>query len=262
MVPARLHASYSGKVTASANFRVVVAAVIASALLLTGCTTSEPEPAASPTPSPSASPTLTPRQLTATERAQQLSALAPDGFKASYRLTTRRNLPNAKVLMRVLGERFRLDVTRGRTTAVLAYGRRGVVSCRIRKPRTKKDRVERTCFLVAKTPRQLPTLFDPGIQRLFRPTTLALSRGGRQVTVRREGTWKAPHGLGVAECFAVRGERAERGTYCYLAEPGPNIGLLARAVFPSGTLELRDVSRALRKGAFRPPVRPTPLPTG
>jgi hypothetical protein len=249
-------------VTPSATLRAVAGVLTASALLLTGCTSSEPEPAASPTPSPSVSATSTPRELTAAERAQQLSALAPDGFKASYRLATGRNLPDAKVLMRVLGERFRLDVTRGRTTAVLAYGRRGVVSCRIREPKTKNDRVERACFLVAKTPRQLPALFDPGIQRLFRTTTLALSRGGKQVTVRREGTWKAPHGLGVAECFAVRGERVERGTYCYLTEPGPNIGLLARAVFPSGTLELRDVSRALRKGAFRPPVRPTPLPTG
>jgi hypothetical protein len=203
-----------------------------------------------------------PVELTAAERAQQLSALAPDRFKASYRLTTRGNLPDAKVLMRVLGERFRLDLTHGRTTAVLVYGRRGIVSCRIRQPASKEDRIERVCFLVAETPRQLPALFDPGIQRLFRPTTLALSRGGKQVMVRRDGTWKAPHRLGEAECFAVRGERVERGRYCYLAEPGPNIGLLARAVFPSGTLELRDVSSALRSGAFRPPVRPTPLPTG
>jgi hypothetical protein len=262
VVSARPYASYSGKVTPSASLRAVVRVFVASALLLTGCTASEPEPAASPTPSPSVSATLKPQELTAAERAQQLSALAPDRFQASYRLTTRQNLPDAKVLMRVLGERFRLDLTRGRTTAVLAYGRRGVVSCRIRQPKTKNDRVERTCFLVARTPRQLPPLFDPGIQRLFRTTTLALARGGKQVTVRRDGTWKAPHGLGVAECFAVRGERVRRGTYCYLAEPGPNIGLLARAVFPSGTLELRDVSGSLRKGAFRPPVRPTPLPTG
>ena len=261
MVSACAHASYSGKVTPSASLRAVVGAVVASALLLTGCTTSEPKPAATPMPSPSVSATVKLQELTAAERAQQLSALAPDGFKASYRLTTRRNLPDAKVLMRVLGERFRLDLTHGRTTAVLAYGRRGVVSCRIREPKSDKDRVERTCFLVAKTPRRLPALFDPGIQRLFRTTTLALSRGGKQVTVRRDGTWKAPHGLGVAECFAVRGERVERGSYCYLAEPGPNIGLLARAAFPSGTLELRDVSHSLRKGAFRPPVRPTPLPT-
>ena len=76
------------------------------------------------------------------------------------------------------------------------------------------------------------------------PPPVRSRRGGKQVTVRRAGTWKAPHGLGVAECFVVQGERVERGTYCYLAEPGPTIGLLARAVFPSGTLELRDVKTA------------------
>lgn len=244
-----------------AYLRTSVVAGVVSALVLTGCTTDEPAVTASPTPSPTASTTPPPDELTAQQRAQQLAALAPSTFKATYRLTTRRNLPNATVVMRVQGERFRLDLTRGRTTSVLAYGRRGVFSCQIKEPRQTKDRIERTCFLVAKTPRTLPPLFDPGLQRLFRSTTETLSRGGRQVTVRRDGTWTAPRGLGVAECFTVRGADVERGTYCYLAEPGPYIGLLARAVFPSGRLELRQVSRAIRDGAFRPPVRPTPLPT-
>lgn len=234
---------------------------IVSALTLAGCTTDEPVATASPTPSPTAATSPPPDDLTAQERAQQLTALAPNPFKATYRLTTRRNLPDATVVMRVLGERFRLDLRRGRTTSMLAYGRRGVFSCQITEPKGAKDRIERTCFLVAKTPGKLPPLFDPGLQRLFRSTTETLSRGARQTTVRRNGTWTAPHGLGGAECFAVRGAKVERGTYCYLADPGPYIGLLARAVFPSGRMEIREVSRTLRDGAFRPPVRPTPLPT-
>lgn len=255
------HGSYSGPVRPVAYLRTCVVVGVVSALTLTGCTTDEPAVTASPTPSPTAATSPPPEDLTAQERAQQLAALAPDAFKATYRLTTRRNLPDATVVMRVLGERFRLDLTRGRTTSVLAYGRRGVFSCQIKEPKDAKDRIERTCFLVAKNPENLPPLFDPGLQRLFRSTTETLSRGGRQVTVRRDGTWTAPHGLGGSECFAVRGPNVERGTYCYLADPGPYIGLLARAVFPSGRLEIREVSRALRDGAFRPPVRPTPLPT-
>lgn len=243
------------------HLRTCVVAGVVSALTLAGCTTDEPAVTASPSPSPTASASPEPQRLSAEERAQQLAALAPARFKATYRLTTRRNLPNATVVMRVLGDRFRLDLTRGRTTAVLAYGRRGVVSCRLREPKDDKDRIERTCFLVAKNPRKLPPLFDPGLQLLFRSTTQMLSRGGKEITVRRDGTWTAPHGLGAAECFVIRGKKVERGTYCYLADPGPYIGLLARAVFPSGRLEIREVSRTLREGAFRPPVRPTPLPT-
>lgn len=245
--------------TVSGNVRVGAAALVAMAVLLSGCTDSEPEPTASPTPTTPLASTPEPQALSTRQRAQQLTALAPEVFNATYRLTGRGPRPDASATMRVAGERFRLDVTQGRTTAVLLYGPRGVVSCQVE---TRKDgKPTRTCFLVAKTPQGLPALFDPGIQRLFRSTTRALSQGSKQLSVQRDGTWKAPGKLGEAECFAVKGKDVENGTYCYLAEPGPYIGLLARAAFPSGTLELRQVTKVLREGVFRPPVRPTPLPT-
>jgi hypothetical protein len=246
--------------TVPRSVRTGAAALVAATLLLTGCTDAEPEPTASPSPSQTVTSAPRPKPLTPKERLQQLTALAPDVFNAAYQLTGRGPRPDADVSMRMAGEWFRLDVTQGRTTAVLVYGPRGVASCQVE---GKKDgRPTRTCFLVADTPKQLPPLFDPGVQRLFRGTTEALAQGSKQIDVRRAGTWKAPGKLGEAECFTVKGPGVERGTYCYLAEPGPYIGLLARAVFPSGTLELRAVNRMLREGVFRPPVRPTPLPTG
>ena len=160
--------------------------------------------------------------------------------------------------MRVKGERFRLDVVQGRTTAVLVNGPRGVISCQIVDP--KKGRTDKACFLVAKSPGALPELFDPEVQRLFRNTSRIIAGGGKQLTVKRAQPWRAPGGLGPSECFVVKSKDIDDGIYCYLSRPAPTIGLLARAVFPSGRLELRDVSDVRREGLFRPPVRPTPLP--
>lgn len=239
--------------------KAATAFVLVSALGLVGCTGSEPEQAApSPSATRTAAPVPSPKPLTAGERAQQLTALSPEAFDASYRLIGRGPRPDAKVRMRVKGERFRLDVTQGRRTAVLVNGPRGVVSCQIRQP--KQGRADKACFLVAKTPKGLPDLFNPEVQRLFRSTTGALSAGGKQLMVRRAGTWQAPGRLGPSECFAVKGPGVDDGAYCYLSRPAPTIGLLAKAIFSSGKLELRDVKRVRREGLFRPPVRPTPLP--
>ncbi len=161
--------------------------------------------------------------------------------------------------MRTKGDRFRLDVMKRRTTAVLVNGPRGVISCQVVKP--KKGKADKACFLVASSPKGLPDLFDPQVQRLFRSATRAISAGGTKLTVRRAGTWRAPGRLGPSECFAVKSSDVDNGTYCYLSKPAPTIGLLARAIFPSGKLELRQVKDVRREGLFRPPVRPTPLPT-
>jgi hypothetical protein len=164
--------------------------------------------------------------------------------------------------MRTKGDRFRLDITQGRRTAVLTYAPRGVISCQVIAPKDKKSRPQRSCFLVSRKPAGLPDLFDPEVQRLFRSTQRALTITKSNVTVKRAGTWQAPHGLGPAECFMVKGKDVDSGKYCYLSRPGPTIGLLARATFPSGTLEIRDVGQVHREGVFRPPVKPTQLPNG
>lgn len=235
------------------------ALLMVSALSLVGCTGSESdEPAATPSTTRSADPSPSAEPLTAGERAQQLTALRPEQFDARYRLTAKGPRPDASVRMRTKGERFRLDVTRGRSTAILVNAARGVIACQIRRP--KEGRAAKTCFLVAKSPKGLPELFDPSVQRLFRSATTAISAGGKQLTVKRAGDWQAPKKLGPSECFSVKGKDVPNGTYCYLSRPSPTIGLLARAQFQSGQLELRDVKKVRREGVFRPPVRPTPLP--
>ena len=240
--------------------RTAAALALAGALMLTSCTSGGEDAASSASPSPSAQPSVTQRELTPRQRAQQLTALAPDTFDATYRLKSKGPRPDASVRMRTKGNRFRLDITHGRRTALLSYAPRGVVSCQIVRPKNKKDRRERSCFLVSRRPAGLPELFDPEVQRLFRSTQRALTMKRADVTVERAGTWQAPGKLGPTECFAIRGKDADRGRYCYLSRPGPTIGLLAKVVFPSGTLEIRDVKQVHRQGVFQPPVRPTPLP--
>jgi hypothetical protein len=251
-------ASYGGTVKplAALTLGVVIA------LALPACTSNDGGSAASPAPSasPSIRPSAVQQELTARQRAQQLNALAPPTFDALYRLTSKGPRPDASVRMRTKGDRFRLDITRGRRTAVLTYAPRGMVSCQVVAPKDKKGRPERSCFLVSKRPSQLPELFDPEVQRLFRSTRHALTMRRSEVTVKRAGTWHAPHGLGPAECFAIRGKSVESGRYCYLSRPGPTIGLLAQAEFPSGTLGIRDVKQIHREGVFKPPVKPTQLP--
>jgi len=251
-----LSASYGGTVM----IRVGTALALAAVLTLTSCTSGDEDAAPSASPTPSAQPSATERELTPRQRAQQLTALAPETFDASYRLKSKGPRPDASVRMRTKGDRFRLDITHGRRTALLSYAPRGVVSCQIVRPKTKKDRPQRSCFLVSRRPAGVPELFDPEVQRLFRSTQRALTLKGADVTVKQAGAWKAPGKLGPAECFAIKGKDADRGKYCYLSRPGPTIGLLAKAVFPSGTLEIRDVNQVHRQGVFQPPVRPTPLP--
>jgi hypothetical protein len=189
----------------------------------------------------------------------QLTALAPDSFDALYRLDSRGKRPDAKIRMRVKGDKFRLDVQEHRTTAVLFTSPRGIVSCQVE--RSKKGKITgRSCFLVAKSAGAIPKLFDPQVHRLFRDATTQLSHYRNDLTVRPAGSWKAPAPLGKAECFRARGPKIDPGTYCYLAEPGPRIGLLAHVEFPSGELSIRKVYRSVHIDNFRPPVRPTPLP--
>jgi len=237
----------------------LVAASTCGLVLLTSCTDAAPPEAPSTqasSPGPSTRPTSD--ELTDKQRATQLTALAPDLFDATYTLKSRGKRPDAEVEMRADGDRFRLDVTKGRESAVLFTSPRGVVSCQIRD--VNKGKNERSCFLVAKSPKKLPNLFDPKIQRLFRGTTSLISRTRNDLRVKPAKPWRAPAPYGMAECFDVQGAGVSQGTYCYLAKPGPFIGLLARAKFGSGTLSIRSVNRVIRTGAFKPPVRPTPLP--
>lgn len=231
----------------------------ACALAATACTDDSPPQAPSATGVESSSAANQPQELTARQRGAQLAALAPEEFDATYRLDGRGKRPNAMVRMQAAGERFRLDVERGKSAAVLITNRRGVVSCQIEEQGKNKQK-QRACFLVANRPAGTPPLFNPQVQRLFRSTTTQISRLRSDVAVKHARDWKAPGDLGNAECFIVKGPEVENGTYCYLAKPGPRIGLLARVAFPSGELKIRSAKRVVRPEAFQAPANPTPLP--
>lgn len=243
----------------------LLAAGVATALTLASCTDSEPPapPSAAPSSSSSLSPTPTKKELTAEQRASQLTSLAPTTFDATYRLTSKgKNRPDPKVRIQSDERRFRLDLQQGRATSVLLTSGRGVISCRIEEPPKKSDRKAKSkvCYLVSGGLPGVPGLFDPELQRLFRSVRTEIARGSKSLKVKETKSWKAPKPLGKAECFEVRGKGVESGTYCFLAKPGPFIGLLARVAFPSGNLSIREVNRVVRKGSFTAPVRPTPLP--
>lgn len=238
--------------------RLVV--VLAAMSLLVGGCSDDPTPPGSPgesaTPSPSTSDAV---ELTAREWAAQLATSAPNAFDATYRLDSKGNGPDATVRMRAVRDRFRLDIERSESTAVLISSGRGVVSCQVATRRKNKP-PDRSCFLVAKHLNGVPPLFDPEVQGLFRTSTSHLASPHSDVKVTRAGHWTAPGQLGPAACFNVRGPDVENGKYCYLSQPGPLIGLLARAVFTSGSLNLRSVKRVVRPDSFKPPTSPTPLP--
>jgi hypothetical protein len=230
-------------------------ACLALALVVAGCSgdgspeASEP-PTSTPAPTASATPTPT---LSAREEAADLVAQAPRPFDALYRLDSAGQRPDAKVRMRIDRARYRVDVTRGRSTASLFTTRAGLVSCQV-------EGRDKACFLVAKRSERPPRLFDPGVQRIFLSAVPAIGEPRAGVRVRRAGVWKAPKPYGSAPCFQVTGRLPDPGVYCFLAE-GRWTGALARAEFGSGSLSLRSIDGRFNGDAtFTPPVRPTPLP--
>lgn len=236
----------------ASSFRqmVTLAAAVALALpALTGCSEdAEPQSAGTtpPTRSTSATPTPTPAE-------QVLSGLAAAGvaaqFTGTYALDSiEPDRPDAEVTIYRLDSSYRVDVVRGDATSILMTTADGLVSCQVQGKR-------RTCLRVGEVGQPPPELFDPGLQRLFTSDLAALVRGD-DLTVTPSGTLPEEGALPTATCFRASGEGVDPGEYC-LTETG----ILRRAQFPSGTLELTELRGAPAATAFRPPVEPTPLPS-
>src|SRR5436190_5638862 len=221
---------------------VVRAAVTGGRFVLTvflasGCT--DTGPGAVPGQPPSASiSTPTTQPLTPRQRVRQLTALAPAHFNATYHLAGKGPRADAVVRMRAKEGLFRLDLSQGRATSALLLSPRGVVSCQI--AHHAKHRPSRNCFLVANGLRKLSPLFNPGLQDVFLTAGRVLSRNHSPVRVTSSKPWKSPR-RGRTECFSVESRRIDRGTYCFIAKPGPFIGPLPRPVSRSGPLDLRRV---------------------
>jgi hypothetical protein len=227
--------------------------VVTMTLLATGCSgDGASTPTAGATGTPTASTTDTPALAPRAEAAALVSS-RPRPFDAVYRLDSKGDRPDATVRVRIDGFGYRVDVTRGGSTASLLTTRTGLVSCQV-------DGRDRACFLVAKKDQDPPPLFDPGVQRIFLDVVPVVADGGSGVRIRRAGVWKAPPRYGTAQCYEVTGKVRDPGVYCFLTD-GRWAGALARAEFASGSLSLRRIDgRFDHANTYRPPVRPTPLP--
>lgn len=188
--------------------------------------------------------------------AQLATLLAADpqaAYTASYTLaaTTGNEGRQATVEVRRLGAAFRLDLRTGGAVSTYVLGAAGAFACRTSGANT-------SCFTAPGGGTAPPTpggLLDPGLQRVFLALPELLATTGPALQVARAGTAPRPGGTS-APCYAVSGPGVDAGTYCY-----DERGVLVRAVFPTGRLDLVKVGPAPVPGDFTPPVAPTPLPS-
>jgi hypothetical protein len=112
----------------------------------------------------------------------------------------------------------------------------------------KTDRT--TCVLAAAKGKPVPAAFDPGVGRLF--TTALPQLATRTSGLYPSGYLVASGDVPAAACVEV--VAPDTGRYCVTEQ-----GVLRRAKFPGGTLDLVSVSAAVDAARFAPPVTPTPL---
>jgi hypothetical protein len=141
----------------------------------------------------------------------------------------------------------RVDVVRGRARSILTTTAKGPVSCQV-------EGRDRTCLRVAGPGEDPPRLFDPGLQRLVGADLAAFARTRGRLEVEDAGILPATARLPEARCFLVAGGRDD-GEFCLTTA-----GVLRRAQFGSGRLDLVRLAGPPARSAFRPPARPTPLP--
>ena len=208
-------------------------------------------------------------------------ATANASYDAEYRFLQVPSNTVGTIRIRQVPPQYRIDIV-SKDAAVFYSLRSGVVSCSAKG-------AKRTCYLVAKRGQDVPPLFDPGVQRLFRdavedlaahpeayvvtkvaapPTATPLSASGTPVMT--PTPFPTPTGIPAGECFAVSRTVTtpdpsaevgfEDGTYCF-AESGVATSITVK----SGTLTLVAMRGVPPAGAFKPIATvqqlPTPSPT-
>lgn len=125
-------------------------------LLATACTSGG---GGGGTPTPSADPSA---ELNAARArlAVLAQATANGAYDAEYRFLQRETNTTGTVRIRQSPPRYRIDIVARRGASFFAL-MSGVVSCSTKG-------AKESCFLVAKPGEEVPALFDPGVQRLFR----------------------------------------------------------------------------------------------
>jgi hypothetical protein len=244
-------------------------------LLAIACTESKKPPA--PTADPEAD---------ARARLSVLAQATADGrYDATYRFVQRPSNATGTIRIRQAPPQYRIDVTSKGTASFFALAN-GVVSCTIKAKGT-------SCFLVARPGEEVPPLFDPGVQRLFRdaveelarhpteyhvtlvePTPAATDFAPTTPPVTTPPATTAPAAsasaapLPVGTCFVVDrvttaspspGTTAagfENGTYCFAEQ-----GVATRIEVASGVLELVRLGGAPDRTWFTVPAKVQSLPT-
>jgi hypothetical protein len=234
--------------------RVALAAAAATALLA-GCGTSaardiDAVPAAAQRTFATAAPTAAaaerssqpddgasagPDAATALDRAASWAGTATYALRATSGTT-------ATVTVTRSTSRVRVDVATGKQTSSLMSADAGWVAC------ASTDRT--TCVLVAAAGKPVPAAFDPGVGRLF--TTALPQLATRASGLYPSGYLVASGDVPAAACVEV--VAPDTGRYCVTEQ-----GVLRRAKFPGGTLDLVSVSNAVDAARLVPPVTPTPL---
>ena len=238
-------------------------------LLALACTKGDPSP------TPSGDP-----EAAARGRLAVLAQKTADGeYDATYRFVQRPSNATGSIRIRQVPPQYRIDVTSKGTASFLSLTT-GVVSCTVKAQGS-------TCFLVARPGEEVPALFDPGVQRLFRDAVeeLAKNPNGYRVseftppldtseptppvtlTPQSPGATPtpSPEPLPVGVCFSVErlatpspGTVAagfEDGTYCFAER-----GVATRIEVKSGVLELVALGGAPDATWFAPPARVQQLP--
>lgn len=240
-------------------------------LLALACTKGEPKP------TPSADP-----EAAARGRLAVLAQKTADGeYDATYRFVQRPSDATGTIRIRQVPPQYRIDVTSKGTASFLSL-HSGVVSCTVKAQGS-------SCFLVARPGEEVPPLFDPGVQRLFRDAVeeLAKNPNGYRVTevtpplATQHATPTAaatlmpqspgatptpsPAPLPVGVCFEVErlstpspGTTAagfENGTYCFAEE-----GVATRIEVQSGVLDLVALGGTPNSTWFAPPAKVQQLP--
>lgn len=200
----------------------------------------------------------------ARNRLAQLADLtAKASYDATYKFAQRGTGARGTVRIRQVPPQYRIDIAT-KDVASFYYLRSQVISC-------SQKGAKKACFLVARPGEEIPSLFDPGVQRLFRDAVVDLAAHPADYTVSvvpptPPTATPAPSPVLANECFLVNRapatasaapERAgfENGTYCFGTE-----GIATLIDVSSGSLTLLSVGAPPTSAAFKPITTVTKLP--
>jgi hypothetical protein len=191
-------------------------------------------------------------------------ATANATYDATYRFVQQSSSASGNIRIRQAPPQYRIDITTKDTASFFSL-KTGTVSCSLKKK-------QKSCFLVARPGEEVPPLFDPGVQRLFRdavedlsahPTDYVVTRVLPSVTPSASATpSRAP--LPQGECFLVNrtasaspgtGAGFENGTYCFAEQ-----GVATQIDVASGTLTMIAVGAPPEARAFKPFAKVQKLP--